>query len=592
MLENASIIVVDLETYDPNLTELGSGVYRKDCYVLGAAVLSDTGYKEYLDFGHKGCTAETRARSKATLASILCNNVPKLGHNFLYDLDILMTLEGLDVNGRLEDTQIRESLLDAYAKHYDLDTLSKKYNGPGKRVTEVERICARQGWGGPVQSHLWKMTVDEVRDYALGDVEQTMFIWQQQQLRLMDEGLLDLYDLECRLTRPLQEMKNLGVRTDRQKREQVSAILRKEYSQKMKEFSERYGKININSTADLTRVFKMENIPVVLTDKNNPSFAHDVLIGIDHPVASEILEIRGIKTVLNNYVDGSFVDFDVGGRIHATFYPVVRDDGGTVTGRFSCKNPNLQQIPSKDEKHGPLIREIIIPEVDCDYLKIDYSQIEYRILAHYASGPGALELKNNFINNPKADYHQLVCDLTGLSRKYAKNLNFGTVYCMGIPTMSKKFGWTMEHAKELSDAYFNAMPFVKPTRNMIMEKARQRGYVRTILGRRARLAPEMRSRDGQRGQEYKLVNYLIQGSAADIMKAAMVAAYESGITKVLPTHLTVHDELGCSMPRTKEAREAAKELKHIMETIVPLSVPILADPEVGPNWGQTVEVEL
>ena len=185
-------------------------------------------------------------------------------------------------------------------------------------------------------------------------------------------------------------MKNLGVRLDRQKREQVSAILRKEYNQKMKEFSERYGKININSTADLTRVFKMENIPVVLTDKNNPSFAHDVLIGIDHPVASEILEIRGIKTVLNSYVDGSFVDFDVGGRIHATFYPVVRDDGGTVTGRFSCKNPNLQQIPSKDEKHGPLIREIIIPEVDCDYLKIDYSQIEYRILAHYASGPGAL----------------------------------------------------------------------------------------------------------------------------------------------------------------------------------------------------------
>jgi len=242
MLDNANIIVIDIETYDPHLMELGSGVYRKDCYILGVAVLADTGTRMYLDFGHKGCTAETRAKNRAMLADILKNKVAKLGHNFLYDLDILMTTEGLEVNGKLEDTQIRESLLDAYAKHYDLDTLSKKYNGPGKSISEVERICARQGWSGPPQTHLWKMTVDEVRDYALGDVDQTLFIWQQQQLKLMDEGLLDLYDLECRLIRPLQEMKALGVRVDRKKREQVSLTLRQEYNQKMKEFTELYGK--------------------------------------------------------------------------------------------------------------------------------------------------------------------------------------------------------------------------------------------------------------------------------------------------------------------------------------------------------------
>lgn len=592
MLEDAGIIVVDLETYDPLLVEMGSGIYRQDCKTLGVAVVTDTGFRKYYDFGHVGCTDFDYQKNKEEVQSILANNVPKLGHNFMYDLDFLVTLEGMTVNGVLEDTQIRESLLDAYAKHYDLDTLAKKYGGVGKRTSKVDIICERNGWKGAPQSHLWRMTAEDVKDYALGDTDATLFVWERQRKQLEEENLLDLYKLECRLTRPLQKMKRLGLRIDRSKRQQVSLALRKEYKEKMDQFSKQYGTINLNSSADLTRVFKIENIDLFLTAKGNPSFAHDILVGIDHPVAKTILDLKGIKTVLNNYVDGAFVEHDVGGRIHSTFYPVVRDDGGTVTGRFSCKNPNLQQVPSKEEKHGPLIREIFISEEDCDYLKIDYSQIEYRILAHYAVGPKAIELKNNFINNPDADYHEYVCQLTSLGRKYAKNLNFGSIYCMGTNTMSSKFGWTLEHATEIANQYFEAMPFIKPTRDLIIEKAKQRGYVKTILGRRARLTDSMRSRAGQRGQEYKLVNYLMQGSAADIMKAAMVMADEAGIFDVMPCHITVHDELGCSKPRTKEGTEAAKELKHIMETTVGLSVPIKAVPELGPNWGDTKEIEL
>lgn len=592
MLEDAGIIVIDLETYDPYLSELGPGIYRKDVSILGAAVVSNNGFRKYYDLGHRGCTPETRARNRDELASILSNNVPKLGHNFMYDLDMLINYEGLEVNGRWEDTQIRESLLDAYAKHYDLDTLSKKYGGVGKKTSKVEQICERNGWKGPPQIHLYRMPASDVAEYALGDADATLFVWERQQAALEEQSLMNLYAIECRLTRPLLKMRKIGIRIDREKRKAVSDTLHQEYGNKMNAFCKKYGNVNINSPGDLTRVFMQESIPLVVTDKGNPSFAHDVLIGMEHPVAKEILDIRGLKTILNNFVDGAFIEYDTGGRIHATFYPVVRDEGGTVTGRFACRNPNLQQVPSKEEKYGPLIREIFIPEEDHLYFKIDYSQIEYRVLAHYAVGPGSVEIKGRFLNDPKTDYHQYVMDLSGLSRKYAKNLNFGTVYCMGTKTMSRKFGWLIEHAQELSEKYFESMPFIKPTRDLIIDRAKQRGYVRTILGRRARLTDSMRSRAGQRGKEYKLVNYLIQGSAADIMKASMVAAHEAGIFDVMPCHLTVHDELGNSMPKTKAGLEAALELKHIMETTVKLSVPVLADPEVGPNWGSCKEIDL
>ena len=590
MLDEAGIIVVDIETYDPDLESMGPGTFRRDCQILGVAVVSDTGYRRYFNLGHKGILQNEKHKSRAELQEILTNKVPKLGHNFLYDLDLLVLFDGYTVNGKYEDTQVRESLIDAYANHYDLDTLSLKYGGTGKRLTQVEAICGRNGWAKPYQKHLYKMTAAEVEDYALGDADETLKIYLRQQETLEAEGLLSLYDMEIRLMPCLLQMRKQGVRIDRAKRQLVSDQLHQKYDETMGAFSKRYGKININSGNDLTYVFKKEGVPLTLTDQNNPSFAHDVLVGIDHPIARDILEIRGLKTVLNNYVDGAFVDFDVNGRIHCSFYPVVRDDGGTVTGRFSCKNPNLQQVPSKDEKNGPLIREIFVAEEGCDFLKSDYSQIEYRILVHYATGPGAVEVKNRFINDPTTDYHQFVCDITGLGRKYAKNLNFGTVYCMGVPTMSKKFGWTMEHAKEVSDQYFDAMPFVKPTRNFIMDVAKQRGYVRTVLNRRARLSDDMRSGVGKRGKEYKLVNYLIQGSAADIMKAGMVAGYEAGLFDVIPIHLTVHDELSNSVPRTRLAYEAAVELKYIMEHTVELSIPLLAKCELGPSWGQGEEV--
>jgi DNA polymerase-1 len=261
------------------------------------------------------------------------------------------------------------------------------------------------------------------------------------------------------------------------------------------------------------------------------------------------------------------------------------DDHGTVTGRFACLDPNLQQIPAKKEKHGDLIRDILIPEDDCWYGAPDYSQIEYRILMHFASGPGAEEVRQKFINDPRTDYHQIVVDMTGLDRKHAKNFNFGSIYCMGKDTMRKKFGFSVEQCETLTEQYYGMMPFIKPTRNAIINTAKKRGYLRTVFGRRARVSQDIKASGG----EYKLVNYLIQGSAADVMKKGMYDAYNAGVFNVLMPHITVHDELGVSVPKTTEGVEAYQELVHLMETCIKIDVPLHVDCDLGSSFGNLTE---
>jgi DNA polymerase-1 len=228
-----------------------------------------------------------------------------------------------------------------------------------------------------------------------------------------------------------------------------------------------------------------------------------------------------------------------------------------------------------------------VPEEDHRWIKIDYSQIEYRIIAHYATGKKSEEVREMYNKDPHTDYHEYVMGLSGLERKPAKNLNFGAAYCMGPATCAKKFHWTLEHATELLETYHREVPFVQTTRDRVIKIAKERGYIRTIAGRRSRVSDAMRANK----KEYSMFNRLIQGTAADVMKKGMLDAYEAGIFETLAPHLTVHDEMDVSEPRTKEGREATLELKHIMEDVFELKVPIIADLEVGDNWHDVKPLE-
>jgi len=581
-----SYMVVDIETYDPLLKDMGPGVYRKDGYILGVAVYQkSSGLKEYFNLQHKGISMEERAISMRRLTLLLDTPCTKVGANFIYDLDWLVNSLGLTVSGPVQDVQSRECLIDAYANSYSLDVLSLKYGSSGKHDEELIAYCKERGWGDAPQSHLWRIPFPIAERYALGDVEETGLVYEKQEPIIVAEGLQPILDIEMGLVPALIKMKKIGVRINESRRQEVADTLTAEYYAGMKDFISKYGECNINSGTDLGKIFRSLDIPIIQTANGNDSFKAEVLGLVDHPIGHEVLTLRSYKTVINNYINGSLLDYQINGRIHANFYPMRKDDGGTVTGRFACVKPNLQQIPAKEEKHGDLIRSCFEAEEDCWYGAPDYSQIEYRLLVHFATGAGSEEIRSEFNKNPKTDYHKYVQSMTGLDRKHAKNFNFGTVYCMGKKTMRMKFGFSVEECDRLTEQYYGAMPFIKPTRDAIINTVKKRGYVRTILGRRARVSKEMRDKD----KYYVMVNYLIQGSAADVMKKGMFNAYNAGIFDYLPLHLTVHDELGVSVPKTKVGVEAYKELIEIMENCIHLDIPLRVDGDLGTNWGALEE---
>ena len=268
----------------------------------------------------------------------------------------------------------------------------------------------------------------------------------------------------------------------------------------------------------------------------------------------------------------------------------------TISFRYSSNMPNGQQVPSKGGftlHEGDKETEISFPKITralfkaskgCVFGKIDYGQIEYRLICNIACGEAGEEVRRQYAENPHMDFHQYVVDLTGLSRKYAKNMSFGVSFGMGLPSMAESFGWTMEKAEEISEAYHRHMPFVAPTLALVGDIAKQRGYIKTVYGSHARLLDPKKS--------YTMLNRYTQGSGGECLKASIVQAYKEGIWKELKVANTVHDELNMPyLEPTEEKMIALYRMAEIMRTSVPnLRIPLEASPELGDNWASTKEV--
>ena len=606
--KNDLIIAVDIETKDPLLITKGPGVYRKDGYICGVS-LSNGELSEYYDINHPDTKHEDKEKNLNYIKDQLSGNNIKIFANGVYDLDWLINGYGIKVNGQYEDIQIAEPLLDEYKSSYSLNSLATQYIGEGKKKNDMQVWCDQHGIKllskqSPVQ-HLWKMPVDIVRYYAEEDTRLTWLVFQKQIEKLKEQGLLDIYRLEMKLFPLLLQMRRQGVRIDTEKLNSLKIKLTDLDAMLQREINILANKdVNINSGKDLEKLFKKFNVsfnyekPTELMlskgkSQGNPKFNKDALSSIKHPLANKILELRHIKTLLSLFVN-QYPEFIINGRIHAQFNQLKSDDYGTVSGRFSSSNCNLQQVSGKEEEkyiksnnellNGKVIRQLFIPEENCDWLKFDYSQIEYRLIAHYALGEGSDSIRQRYNNDPHTDYHTELGILTGISdRKTVKTLNFGSAYGMGVKKMAETYNWNLEEAEEVYNLYHSRVPFVKETMNRVGLKAKKVGYIKTILNRSARLL--------NKDKAYVMFNRLIQGSAADLIKKAMVDAYDAGIYNILYPHLTVHDELDQSMPKTKEGYEAAKELKCIMENCIKLKVPIIAECEVGPNWGKLNKVK-
>lgn len=594
-LSKENIIGLDIESYDPNLIEYGPGVYRQDGRILGVSLATPSGFAEYYDIGHYDCSPETKEKNLKYLEKILALPMAKLGANLLYDVDWLENFQGLKVNGNLHDVQVAEPLLNEYAYSYSLDTLAKQYLDKGKYKTEIQAFCDENGLKGDPRIWIYKMPYAIVRAYAKVDAIEPIEISKHQIPKLKEQKLFELYKKEMKLFRPLLAMRKNGVNIDVDYVDAMTEEIVYDIEDKTMAIYDKIGyEMNFTSTKQLAELFDelgllynrnpiTEKMKEKGIEVGNPSITKDDLEHIDNPLIQEIYTVRKLKRALKAFFINSFTKNRVVDKIHTSFYPLRTDDRGTVSGRFSSANPNLQQIPARDKYIGPMCRRAFIPVKNHLWFKLDWSQVEYRVIAHYAEGPGSEEIREAYNKDPNTDYHEQIMKRTGLERKPAKNLNFGLAYCMGATTAAKKFGWALEYAMEVVELYHEKIPFLKHTINRVIKAAKSRGFIRTLLNRRARVKDIKKT--------YVLFNRLIQGTAADIMKEAMIQAWDKGLFDILIMSLTVHDELDGSMPITEKGIEAVWELKQIMENCVKLKVPIKAVLEIGTNWKDTKEYD-
>lgn len=614
-LSSASVIALDTETYDPELTTRGPGWARGVGHLVGISVAVSPTDSWYFPMRHE-IQPEHNLDPESVLKwaqKNLTTQTPKVGANLMYDIGWLRQ-EGVHVGGKLIDVQWAEALLDDRARTA-LEILSQKYLGQGKE-TELLYQWLSDWFGGKPDSSMRKFMYKSppclAGPYAESDAYLPLQIIQHQYAELKKYGLLELFDIESRLMRLLVDMRFRGVRVDLEQAERVSEELLKKQLLAQESIEKLAGfEVNVNANDSLAKAFDSFNLTYPRTKKDAPSFTAPFLETVNHPVGALIREVRKYEKARGTFVESYIINSHVNGRVYGQFHPLRGDAGGTVSGRFSSSNPNLQNIPSRDPEIGPLIRSLFVPDYGEPYWrKYDYSQVEYRLLAHFAVGPGADQIRKIFNDDPDADFHetvrQLIHTITNilLDRKPTKNINFGLCYGMGQSKLIRTLGLSKKAGKELFDAYHTGAPFVRSTFNHYADIASNSGVVRTILGRMARFdlweglqwnpdlpaLPYGQARgyygQVQRAYTHKALNRVLQGSAADVLKVAMVRCYEEGIFDAtgIPA-LTVHDELDFSDPDTPESRQGFEEMAYIMETAVPCNVPIKVDGEIGPNWG-------
>ena len=595
-LRQVDEIAIDLETKDPDLIKKGSGSVIGNGEVIGVAVATKH-FKGYFPIAHEGGGNMDKSRVLSWLKDILESQSTKVFHNAIYDVCWLRAM-GFKINGDIACTMIAAAVTDENRFRYDLNSLSWHYLGYGKNESALAE--AAEEWGIDPKSEMYKLPAMHVGAYAERDAEVTLGLWQEMKKEIISQDLEDIFDLESDLFHCLVDMRFKGVRVDIERAHGMKKELitqEKELLHKIK------GETNVDTqiwaARSIANVFDVLRLEYPRTEKtSSPSFTKNFLQEHKHPVVKMIAQAREINKAHTTFID-SILRYEHKGRIHAEINQLRSQTGGTVTGRFSYQNPNLQQIPARNKDLGPKIRSLFIPEDGHRWGVFDYSQQEPRLVVHYASLyklPSVYDVVDAYQNDSSADFHQTVADMADIPRSQAKTINLGLFYGMGKAKLQAELGVTKDKAADLFNTYHSRVPFVKQLMEKASNRAQDRGQIRTLLGRLCRfhlwepnqfgmhkaLSHEEALREHgpgiRRAYTYKALNKLIQGSAADMTKKAMLELYKEGI---IP-HIQIHDELDLSI----ENEDQAKKVIEIMEHAVTLEVPNKVDYEVGDNWGE------
>ena len=576
-------IAIDLETKDPNLnTRMGSGSVIKNGDVTGIS-LATKDWCAYYPIAHEGGGNMDRKKVLKWFQSVL--NLPslKIFHNAMYDVCWIQSL-GLKVQGKIIDTMIAAAVVDENQMRYDLNNCAKRYVGRGK--DEAALYDAAKSWGVDPKAEMYKLPAMYVGAYAERDAQLTLELWQELKKEINLQDLTAIFDLETELFPVLVGMRFLGVRVNQEQ----ALIEKKTLVEQEKKLLQEVGistgvDVQIWAARSIQKVFEKLRLPYDRTEKTQaPSFTKNFLTHHPNPIIKKIAQAREINKAHTTFID-TILKHTHKGRIHAEINQLRGDNGGTITGRFSYANPNLQQIPARNKELGPRIRSLFIPEEGHTWGCFDYNQQEPRLVVHYAALQNLYGIQGvmDAYHAGDADFHKIVADMANIPRTQAKTINLGLFYGMGKNKLQAELGVSETQAKELFKSYHQQVPFIKQMMDNVSRRAQDSGRIRTLLGRLCRfhlwepnqfgihkaLPHEEALREHgpgiKRAYTYKALNKLIQGSAADMTKKAMIELSKVGIL----AHIQVHDELDISVKDDKEA----KQIVEIMESAVGLEVP-------------------
>ena len=600
-LDVAKEIAIDLETHDPNIKTTGPGWATKQGKVIGVAIAVE-GWQGYFPIAHEGGGNFDEKFFKISLKKILDLPCDKVFHNAMYDVGWLSAM-GLSVKGRIIDTMIAAPLINENRFNYTLKDLTKEYVGETKSETALYE--AAKEWGIDAKAEMHKLPPMYVGPYAEQDAKVTLKLWKVLQREIIKQELTSVFNLETDLFPLLFQMKKKGVKVNVEQAERTKRSLANREKKILDSILKSSGvAVDVWAATSVAKAFDAEGISYERTEKSGqPKFDKNFLTTHSSPLAKLVVEAREINKARTTFID-TILKHSHRGRIHAEINQMRSDQGGTISGRLSMRNPNLQQIPARNQEIGPLIRQLFIPEEGQRWGSFDYSQQEPRLLVHYAAminDKVELEGVNHLIDgytNKDIDFHQEVAAMANIDRKQAKTINLGMMYGMGKGKLSSQLGLDKDDTDNIFKQYHSTVPFVKELTERTMRQAGEKGFIRTILGRKCRFdlwepnmfgihtaLPKEKAEHEygginkiKRAYTYKALNRLIQGSAADQTKKAMVELYKEGFIPLIQ----IHDELDISF----STEDAKKKIIEIMEHALELRIPSKVDVEIGPSWGE------
>ena len=582
-LEKAELIAFDTETTSLNYM---------DAELVGVSFCIEEGEAAYVPVAHDYPDAPAQLSREFVLDALKpileSDTVIKVGQHIKYDKNVLANYD-ITLNGIGFDTMLESYVLNSTAQRHDMDSLALAYLG--HKTIHFEEIAGK----GAKQLTFNQISLEEAGPYAAEDADITLrlhnAIWTK--LKEIPELKNLLIDVEVPLACVLSRMEQEGVLIDSQRLRQQSQDLATRIAELESEVHEEAGEpFNLGSTKQLQHVlFEKMSLPIIKkTPKGAPSTSEDVLqeLALEYPLPKKIMEYRGLTKLKNTYTDKlpKMINHRTG-RVHTSYHQAV-----TATGRLSSTDPNLQNIPIRNEE-GRRVRQAFVPREGNKFVAADYSQIELRIMAHLSGDKGLLDAFAHGKDIHKATAAEVfgvpLDEVTTEQRRSAKAINFGLIYGMSAFGLSKQLNIPRNEAQKYMDLYFERYPGVLEYMDSTRESAKEKGYVETVFGRRLYL-PDIKASNGARrkGAERAAINAPMQGTAADIIKMAMIKV-DDWIRKNASDDVTmmmqVHDELVFEIKEDK-VETYVSTITALMESAATLNVPLVVEAGVGENWDE------